>query len=156
MSLGLRGLVAAASNEALPYAVQMYCGNMFITGRPAPPSWFHEVSKRAFSAEMEQYLGRRLKKEEGQTAFREQTAAFNSTFDRADATEDASPDELTLADVTVLPAIQTQGTTSGGHTLPVARVPFASIDVWWVVSGETIRGRGGSGVGFGFLFPIGS
>jgi hypothetical protein len=156
MSLGLRGLVAAASETALPYTVQMYCGNMLITGRPAPPSWFHEVSKRAFAAEMQQYLGRQLKKEEGRARLQQATSEFDSIFDRARATESSPPDELTLADATVFPAIQTQGTRSGGQQLPVLRVPLASIDAWWVVNGEAIRGSGGGGMGFGFLFPIGS
>jgi len=81
---------------------------------------------------------------------------IKETFESAARLDnDNVPDEVTLVDAQVLPAINRQGTQGGGHSLPVLRVPFSAIDSWWIADGSTIKGRGGSQVGWGFLFPIG-
>ena len=67
---------------------------------------------------------------------------------------DVQIDEVTLADVKIFPAVGKEGTKSAGHTLPVARIPLASIDAWWIVGGQVIKGQGRTNFGFGFLVPL--
>jgi hypothetical protein len=152
----MRALVQAAENEPLSFAVSMYCGSMLVSGYVAPSAWWYDVTKSGSRAELWHSL-RKVRKEHERSAQLEQLyAPIADELGRALPHEGSTVDEVTLVDVTVLPAIGTQGTQSDGHTLPVARIPFSAIDVWWIVSGDTLRGSGSSGGGWGFLFPIGN
>ena len=73
---------------------------------------------------------------------------------RAEADGNSS-DELTLADAYVFPSISTAGTQSGGHWLPVMRVPISSIASWWIVEGRNIPGKSGFSGGLGLGFAVG-
>jgi hypothetical protein len=155
MSAGLRVLIGAAKSEPLPFTVTLYAGQMVITGRIAPADWFFKVSHEGYRQEVWVGLQKVRNTDERQGIFQQEIAESSEVL-QAVATEEPSKDvdEVTLVDVSILPAVSAQGTQSGGHTLPVARVPLASISTWWIVSGEEIRGQGGSSVGWGFLFPI--
>jgi hypothetical protein len=157
VSAGLRSLAVAAQEGPLPFAISMYCGQMVITGRVAPADWFYAITKSGFAEELHEDIRRNVGKRDRDAAFSRLNPPAQQALDRADAAEeDFVGEDLTLIDVQIFPAVATQGTRSGGQSLPVARVPYGSVDVWWVVSGETIRGRGGANVGWGFLFPIGN
>jgi hypothetical protein len=157
MSDGLRRLISRAKQEPLPFAVSMYCGQMFVSGRIAPPEWLFSVTKKGFEQEVWEALRRVKNDDERKAKFLELATPTSRALEAAaDGGADSIVDEVTLVDARIVPAVSTQGTKSGGHVLPVARIPFSAIDVWWVISGETIKGSGGAGLGFGFLFPIGN
>jgi hypothetical protein len=157
MSEGLQQLVARAETEPLPFAVSMYCGQMVVSGRIAPSDWFFRVSKSGFEEEVRQGLRRVKDEEERKSKFIGLVAQTSDVLQTAaDEPSDSPADEVTLVDVHIFPAVSTQGTKSGGQVLPVARIPLSAIDIWWIISGEAIRGSRGPGIGFGFLFPIGS
>jgi hypothetical protein len=157
MRSGLRALVAAAGEEPLPFTVSLYCGSMFVTGRIAPDGWFYDVTAKGYGEEVWEALRRVRREEERQQLFHEHNEPVARLLDAArDREAAAEADEVTLVDVEVYPAVGTQGTRSGGQSLPVARIPLAAVNAWWVISGETIRGRAGANVGWGFLFPIGN
>jgi hypothetical protein len=156
MSSGMRALmeVAEAGGKPLSFAVSMYCGSMVISGRAAPAGWWYEVTRSAQQAEVAE-LQSKLRKDEDKQGWEEWISSAGHELDNASQKDGGADDEVTLVEVSVFPAVQTQGTESGGQTLPVARVPLSAIDLWWVVSGETIKGSG-PGMGWGFLFPIGN
>lgn len=145
----------AAELEPLTFHVTMYCGQMIVTGRVAPPSWWYDVTKKGYWAELGVATRKVRKEDERRAQMEELYAPVADALIRAEPFDGAA-DEVTLVDVSVFPAVSTQGTQSGGHTLPVARVPLHSIDVWWIVSGDSIRGSAGASVGWGFLFPVGN
>jgi hypothetical protein len=154
----------AADSEPLSFHVSMYCGQMIVSGRVAPSGWWYDVAKSGYRAELERAMNleiaRSMRKvrnqDERQALVDEQHAAFTAQLDRAESLSDSDTDEVTLVDVSVFPAVGTQGTNSAGQTLPIARIPLGAIDLWWIVSGDAIRGSGGSSIGWGFLFPIGN
>lgn len=157
MSAGLRALMAAADREPLSFDVSMYCGGMMISGKVAPSRSWYETTASGAHIEMQKALPRvRRKNRAEQEAVVDQ--AYRVLVDelrRASHNEQASADEVTLQDVTVFPAVSPIGTQAAGHHLPVARVPLASIDLWWVVKGPDIPGKSGSQLSFGVLLPIG-
>jgi hypothetical protein len=153
MGAGIRALMHAAQDGPLPFAVSMYCGQMVVTGTVAPADWWYEVTRSAAQATIREDLKRVRKDAERQALMDARYGPFEAALDQAWTSDDKAPDELTLIDVYVYPAVGTQGTRSGGQHLPTARIPLSAIDLWWIVSGEELQGRGGSQVGFGFLFP---
>jgi len=152
----MRALMKAAEHEPLGFHVTMYCGQLIVTGRVAPSAWWYEVTKRGYWEELGVALRKVRKEDEKRAQMETLYAPIAADLSRAQPSEGEAGDEVTLVDVSIFPAVSTQGTQSGGHTLPVARVPLASIDVWWIVSGDSIRGSGGSNIGWGFLFPVGN
>jgi hypothetical protein len=157
MSDGLRRLIAQATEEPLPFRVSMYCGQVMVSGRIAPPDWFFQVTKKGFEEEVWEALRRVKNSDERKAKYIDLAGPTSNVL--AEATEpldESGVDEVTLVDANIFPAVSTQGTKSGGHILPVARIPFSAIDVWWIISGETIKGRNGTALGFGFLFPVGT
>ena len=156
MSMGLRALMRAAESEPLSFDVHLYCGQMYITGRVAPSSWWYDVNTSGLRAEIWETLGksRQTRREEvRKAALEEQAAPITRDFTRVGrAEEDDEPDELTLVDATILPALSGDG-TPGRQTQPIVRVPIHAVDTWWLVSGKNIQGSG-AGISWGFLFPI--
>jgi hypothetical protein len=137
LSAGLRALAVAAQDEPLPFAVSMYCGQMVISGRVAPADSFYSVTKPGFTEELRQAVRREVEERDRDVVFARLNPLAQEAFDRAAAAEcDAVGDELTLIEVEIYPAVGIQG--GDGHSLPVARVPYSSVDLWWVVSGDTI------------------
>lgn len=156
MSAGIRALMQAAQTEALDFHISFYSGEMIIAGRVAPQHWWYDVTKNAHRAVVES-ANRKVRDERARAeAVNEQTEYVNELLTWVQSVEDEEAfDEVTLVDVTVLPAVTTGGTRPGGHRLPVARVPLKSINTWWIIDGDEIKGSAGLSAGFGVLFPIG-
>jgi hypothetical protein len=136
---------------------------MQVTGRIAPASWLYRVSSTTRAAELEAAA-----KTESRPAWRPGATSqgetpdatlhqFNGALSSAEAHEvGTEPDELTLIDVFVYPADFRGDTKTGGQALPIARIPLHAINLWYVVSGETLRqAEAGGGFSFGVLFPVG-
>ena len=124
-------------------------------GSRCPSAWWYEVGKKGYWTEAWHELRKVRDKDDRKAALEAQYAPVAKALDDAAKAEMAlgqEPDEVTLVDVSVFPAVGAQGTQSGGHTLPVARIPLTAIDAWWIVSGETIKGSGGSLVSAGPSF----
>lgn len=154
MSSGLRAMMEAAETEPLDFFVSLYSGDVLVTGRVAPRNWWARVNRAAFSDQVEREAANAYR-ERTRQATMEKIPPFYRAMNQVDASErpDDTRDEVTLVDVTVFPAVGTVGTRSGGHSLPIARVPLASVNIWWVVEGVEISGSG-SGVSWGFAFPL--
>jgi hypothetical protein len=142
-----------ATDEPHNFHISFYCGQLIVSGRVAPASWWYEVTKAAHRAEAEQAHRKIRRDDERARMIEESTGFFAEMMDWTQSAEEDDSDELTLIDVSVLPAISSGNGQSGGHTLPVARVPLSSVDTWWIVSGDTIKGTPGFSIGA--LFPIG-
>ncbi|HEY4278980.1 MAG TPA: hypothetical protein VGM91_12200 [Conexibacter sp.] len=124
---------------------------MLISGELAPPQAFHAVTKQAYAESIGVWPPR--PNEEGRN--RSLIENIRAVLDAACEMEAGlQPDEVTLIDAAIFPAIEAQGTRSGGRKIPALRVPTATITSWWIVEGETVRGRGGISFGAGVLFPL--
>lgn len=149
MSDGLRAMMQAARSRPLDFPVSMYVGSLAVTGRIAPASLWRQVTERAVEGDAERRMGARKL---GSTRRREHIthvlAGFRSDLDRI-GDMGKVVDEVTLIDVRAFPIVGTAGTRSGGLALPIARVPLASVDMWWVAEGEDIGGSDGPGFGIG-------
>lgn len=157
MTSGLQALVRSAGDAPLDFPTSIYAGDMMITGRPAPSSWFHKATRDAYLRQVWDSLAK-VRDESQRTAKYQEVAQTPLVWldAAASAEEDEnSSDELTIVDVYVFPSISTGGTQSGGHWLPVMRVPFSSIASWWIVEGRNIPGKSGYSGGFGLGFAIG-
>jgi hypothetical protein len=155
MSVGLRALIAQAADESLALNISMYCGSLVISGRIIPPSEFYELTYHGLRKEVQDSLRSVRDDEERLIKFDDLIKPIEHSLSHArHAEKDVPVDEVTLAEVKIFPAIRKEGAKSGGHTLPVARIPFTSIDAWWIVGGRVIKGRGSFNFGFGFLLPI--
>lgn len=157
MSEGLRRLIGEAKDEPLPFVVSMYCGQMIVTGRVAPPDWFFRLTREGLEKEVWDALKRVKNSEERKARYVEHAGPTSKALAAGEdgVSPDSVVDEVTLVDAQILPAVSRQGTKSGGHVLPVVRIPFSAIDMWWIMGGETIRGRGALIVGAGVLLPLG-
>lgn len=151
---------AIAQGKPLDLLVNLYAGSMIVSGNVAPPDWMLYVSSEGLNRDAQDDIHKRLRKkstEEKMAAFEELWSPLRENFEDATTAEslEATADrELTLVDATVLPAIQASTGKAGGHTLPVVRLPLSSIDVWWIIDGETIKGSAGWSGSFGVLFPV--
>jgi hypothetical protein len=153
----------AANTEALPFRVTLYCGTMQVTGRVAPASWLYRVSATARAAELEAAAKTRSRPawRPGATSQGESAETTVQQLNRALSAAEAheagtGADELALVDVFIYPADFRGDTKTGGQALPVARIPLQAIDLWYVVSGETLKqAEAGGGFTFGVLFPVG-
>lgn len=161
MAEGIRALVRAAERGPLSFRVVLYCGGMQVTGRIAPASWWYDVTINADRAAAEAARAGKGRWRRGPDDQRERTIEaeqrrFQSELGIAAAAE-GDADEVTLVDVWIYPADLRADSSTGGQSLPVARIPLASIDLWYVFSGETLKQAGAtsSSVGWGVLFPIG-
>ena len=156
----------ANERGALDFAISMYCGQMLISGRVAPAGWWYDVTTSAVDAEVVRELERskvrdpqereRMRAQYGHT-FQTQMQDARS-LEVAAAQAGRAGGELTLIEVTMFPAVGTQGSESGGVHMPVARIPLPAVDVWWIASGGVIPGRparSGPAFGVGAIFPIG-
>jgi hypothetical protein len=147
MSDGLRALMRAAATRPLDFPISMYVGSITITGRVAPSGAWAQVTQRAVEDIANQQMsGRGFGSGRRREYAQKVLAGFRSDMDRIGEMTNAA-DEITLIDVRAYPAVGAAGTKSDGHTLPVARIPLASIDMWWIAEGTGIEGSGGSGIG---------
>lgn len=142
-----------ANEEPLDFYVSFYSGQLIVSGRIAPRSWWYEVTKATQRAEAELAHRKVRKDDERARRVEEQTGFFAEVMDWTRSVESEVVDELTLVDVSIFPAVSTGNGQSGGHTLPVARVPLSAVGAWWIVNGDTIKGS--AGLSFGMLFPVG-
>jgi hypothetical protein len=160
MAGGIRGLIAAATarDKPLDFRVELYCGQMVVGGQVAPPDWFHKVTINVFREEIRTALPKIRKESDEEKRLRLEAAVgpFAEVIAEASALTADSIDEVTLVNARVFPAVSTQGTQSGGRSIPVLRIPLSSISSWWIISGEAIKGRAGTQLGWGFLFPVGN
>lgn len=151
---------AIASGQPLPLVFKAYAGNMLVSGQVAPPGWMGSITTEGVRQELWAGIVQRLRKKpktEQDQAFREVWAPHKVVAQDTATAEDpgrTAETELTLVDVTILPAIQTGTGKSGGHVVPVVRIPLASIDVWWILDGEVIKASSSWSGSFGILFPI--
>lgn len=160
---GLAALTRAAieARTTLAPKFNAYVGSTFVTGLVAPPSWFVATSRNAQEAEIKQVvessMRRKASEVERQNTYNDLIGDYLTSYRSIESAQSTGTDiaELTLVDVSVLPAVGTQGTKSAGHTLPVVRIPYASVDLWWFVDGDAIKGSAGWSGSFGVLFPIG-
>jgi hypothetical protein len=137
----------AAATRPLDFPVSMYVGSITITGRVAPNGMWASITQRAVEDNADQAMsGRGFGSGRRREFAQKLLAGFRSDMQRIGEMTDAA-EELTLIDVRVFPSVGAAGTKSDGHTLPVARVPLASIDMWWIAEGDAIEGRGGGGIG---------
>jgi hypothetical protein len=135
MANGLRAISRLAEQGPLAFSVTVVThGGLQVWGRPVPVSEWAELHQSAFENELG-YVRSTLTRKQRSTGTEQELA---STFERmqnqievAMTYEGPDCDELLLVDVTYI-AIGAPAPMS----LPIARVPFASISAWWVVSGK--------------------
>lgn len=154
MSDGLRELMVAARDQPLSFPISMYVGQALISGRVAPRAAWAPRTEEGARASVERRKGALVFSKSKKQALDDGLTALQADLRRVDSSAPASPDELTLIDVTVLPAVGASGTKSGGFTLPVARIPLLAVSMWWIAEGEEIQGGGGTGFGFGVAIPF--
>lgn len=163
MSHGIRALMHAAEMEPLSFRLRLYCGSMQITGLVAPSSWWYRVSENGRAAEITttQAQSRRgwRSKDLTRVATEDETfRRFKHELDTAELAEVRSDsDELTMVDVHLYPADFRADTKTGGEVIPVARIPLAAIDLYYIISGGVLKqkSQGGASFGVGVLFPMG-
>lgn len=162
MNSGIKALVETAGDAPLEFPIVAYVGQMCISGRPAPPGWFHSETRAAFLREVWDSLWRYRDESERTAKYQEIAQAPLQLLDAAahrEVSEPSDQDEFTLADAHVFPAVGTAGTQSGGHWLPVVRVRYSAVDAWWIHDGKEIPGKagrqGGLGLGLSVIFPAG-
>lgn len=135
----------AAASRPLEFPVSMYVGSITITGRVAPSSMWSQITREGVEASAEQRMsGRGFGSGRRREFVQNVLAAFRSDMDRIGELAEAN-DEITLIDVRAFPTVGAAGAQSDGHALPVARIPLASIDMWWIAEGSDIEGSGGGG-----------
>lgn len=158
MSSGILSLIEAAREKPLDFRVEMYCGQMVVAGQIAPQNWFYKVSANAFTEEVRAALRMRRKEpgDDWHARVDEVAEPFRDLMQVAEVLERDPVDEVTLINARIFPAVGSQGSQSGGRSIPVVRVPLSSIASWCLVSGATIEGKARTQIGWGFLFPIGN
>jgi hypothetical protein len=148
--------MAAAQGQPLDFRVKLYCGQMMVTGRVAPSDWWYQVTQAGRKAELVAESGKRrgLSAKRDPADVDREAAQFESALTVARGAEPADVDELTLVDARIYPADFNESTKSGGQTLPIARLPLTSIDLWWIVDGDILRKTSDSGASWGLIFPF--
>jgi hypothetical protein len=165
MSSGLRALMDTAKQEALPFTISMYVGQMLITGYVGPAKAWSDATKASLEQETKKQLnavGRSGGGPDQVEGLRDWFKRSSRVLDCVGQVESPPDDEVTLYDVVAVPSVGTQGTQSGGVRLPVVRVPLSSINMWWAAEGTSFAGKGATatqqgsswGVGLGFLLPL--
>jgi hypothetical protein len=157
VSEGIRALMTLAveTQQPLPFRVAMCTGGTLVSGHIAPWWLMHDVTVASAQAQVEAAI-KRVKDEKKRLALLEQyVGPVKEAFTRTRNLEEKQQDEVTLYDAAMYPSVGVSGTQSGGVSLPVVRIPVASIDAWWVMEGKPIKGTGGFGIGVGFLLPVG-
>jgi hypothetical protein len=170
MTEGLRALVAAATQDPLPFRIRMYVGTLLLTGQIAPAHWWYDLTRRAMEAELEKYQAKLDEAEAShQGRFRplvdpqatharaEQARASLAALRTAQDADRDTAEEVTLVDVRIYPADFRKDTKTGSQNLAVVRIPLSSVSLWWIVEEETVPGSKstGSAWGVGVIFPIG-
>jgi hypothetical protein len=158
MSEGIQALMALAieSQQPLTFRVAICAGGTVASGVIAPWWYMHDITVSAARSQA-QAAFKRVKDEKQRIAQVEGAVGpLEEAFLAARKVEERGQDEVTLYDVAAFPTVGQTGTQSGGVRLPVARIPLASIDAWWVIEGKRIAGTGGFGIGIGFDLPIGN
>ena len=127
----------AAEAKPLEFRVKMYCGQMMVTGRVAPGSWWYDVTRSGRKAELaaqNEKKGRGFSRGGGRAGGGEayqsdsELVTFESTLFAAQSVDSSLGDELTLVDVRIYPADFIDTTKSGGQTLPIASQGAARLD----------------------------
>ena len=167
MTQGLRALVAATTEEPLPFRIRMYVGSLMVTGQIAPARWWYDLTRRAMEAELNTYQasaeasprGRFRPRADPQTS-RAQMEQTHASLRALRTAQDADPDlvdEVTLVDVRIYPADFRNDSKGGCQNLAVVRIPLSSVSLWWIVEEETLPGStsAGSAWGVGVILPIG-
>jgi hypothetical protein len=150
-------MIASLANEPSFFTISIYSGQMLITGRVAPSAYWYGQTQTRLEANIHDSI-QSARAKHRQPLIDEANIQIKAIVDELGriCQNDVTGDEVTLFDVTVVPAFGTDGTQPGGLRLPVARVPFASVDMWWIADGSSFAGRGASqvgvGIGVGFVF----
>jgi hypothetical protein len=159
VSEGIRALMTLAveTQQPLPFGVAIVAGGTLVSGAIAPWWLMHDVTTSAAQAQVEEAVKRVRDLDERGRIVEQYVGPLRNAFTNTREREEQQvQDEVTLYDAAIYPAVGDSGMQRGGVSLPVVRVPLASIDAWWVTQGRAIPGSGGFGMGVGFMLPIGN
>lgn len=160
MAEGIRALMelATESQDMLPFRIALFAGGAVVSGIVAPWWVMSDVTASSAHQQVEEAF-KRTKDEKERLALLERHAGpVKEIFTKVRKREEnIVQDEVTLYDAAIYTAADAAGIRNAGLSLPVVRVPLASINAWWVMEGNPIKGSGSGFIGFvGVSIPIGN